>query len=373
MHSKRVKLICLALVALAAFGLAGCTGTGAVPRGWSGAAVGQNDIYIANMDGKLAAINLSTRNREWSDYKFTPPPAGGFNFGCSTASGSIAIYGTPALGKDLAYVGGYDGKVYAIAAATGQLRWVYPRQDYIGPIIGAIAQSGGRLFFGTSKGIVYALDADTGDLVWQYQTDDKIWATPQVDASTVYVGSFDRNLYALNAADGKLKWKAPVDGAIVAMPALNNGVLYFGAFDRYVYAINAADGSRKWRSPMAANWFWADALVYGDNVYAANLDGNLYVCKAGDGSLAATVSMGNPVNSSPVLVGSAVVVANKAGQVYSVDTATNQKRLLAELNEIVNSPLAAGSGVVYVHSSSDTLWAIDAQSGTKLWNLALKS
>ncbi len=67
MHSKRVKLICLALVALAAFGLAGCTGTGAVPRGWSGAAVGQNDIYIANMDGKLAAINLSTRNREWSD------------------------------------------------------------------------------------------------------------------------------------------------------------------------------------------------------------------------------------------------------------------------------------------------------------------
>jgi len=47
--------------------------------------------------------------------------------------------------------------------------------------------------------------------------------------------------------------------------------------------------------------------------------------------------------------------------------------MLIELGDEVYAPLAAGDGVVYIHSADDVLYAIDARSGAELWNLELDS
>ncbi len=382
MHLKRVKIVFVAAAALVLFSLVGCQSTGAVARGWSGVAVTQADVYVATLEGKLASINITTHNRNWSDYKVLAPAPSGINAlipSCSGSSLPVAIYGTPATIGGLIYIAGYDGKVIAVTASSGQERWLYPRSEYLAPIVGGIFVSGSNIYFGTSKGEVYALDAATGDLKWKFQAGDKIWATPIVDNGVVFIGSFDRNIYAINADTGVQKWKRAIDGTMVASPVVKNGVVYFGAFDRYCYAINAADGSLKWRSAMAENWFWADVIVAGENVYAPNRDGNVYVLKITDGTLVQKISVDAPVSSSPVMVNNSVVVISSSvpntpdrAVMYSIDTTTNTRRQLAEFTEKVTAPLSAGNGIIYVHTDNDVLYAVDAQNGTKLWNLSLK-
>ncbi len=379
MHLKRGKLL-IGIFALVGFlFISSCTGSGAVARGWSGAALGDTTLYVGTMTGKLAAINLSSRNRQWADYQLEGPKSSG-SFGCASAPAEVAVYGTPVLSKDLVYAGGYDGKIYAVDVSNGQLRWVYPRQDYIQPVVGGLTQAGGKLFFGDSSGVIYALDAATGNELWRFPTGDKVWSTPVVNSDTLYVASFDKKVYALNIADGKPKWQPfATSGAIVATPIVSDGVVYVGSFDRYVYAINSLDGSRKWQSgAQAGNWFWADPVLDNNTVYAPSLDGKVYAFKADDGSLVTTIDIGDQVSSSPVVINKGtIVLATKQGKVLSIDTSSNVKKELADVKQGVkdalNAPLAVQNGVIYLHTDKDTIYAIDSQTGTVLWTLPLQT
>ncbi len=68
-----------------------------------------------------------------------------------------------------------------------------------------------------------------------------------------------------------------------------------------------------------------------------------------------------------------LIVATESGQIYSIDTGTNQQKLLATLKEQIFAPLAAAGGVLYAHTAGDIMYAIDAKSGTSLWNFDLKA
>jgi outer membrane protein assembly factor BamB len=87
----------------------------------------------------------------------------------------------------------------------------------------------------------------------------------------------------------------------------------------------------------------------------------------------AEFDLGSPVISSPVLVGSSIIVATEEGKVYALDTGDYQKRQLTNLEEEIHAPLFVSDGVIYIHSDKDTLYAVDAQSGETLWSLSLKS
>ncbi|MFC2024409.1 PQQ-binding-like beta-propeller repeat protein, partial [Chloroflexota bacterium] len=153
---------------------------------------------------------------------------------------------------------------------------------------------------------------------------------------------------------------------------------YFGCFDRHVYAVNAVDGSLKWRSETGGGkWFWSKVVVYDGKVYAPNLDGIVYILDAQSGSeVAAAVNLGNPVSADPVVVGDQVVLATEDGRVFALDTASLERQLIIDVREEnygvsangsreVKSPLAAGSGFVYIKaqsSSEDVLYAVEVET-----------
>jgi outer membrane protein assembly factor BamB len=62
-------------------------------------------------------------------------------------------------------------------------------------------------------------------------------------------------------------------------------------------------------------------------------------------------------------VGNSVVVATEAGIIYAVDTANNEIKELASLGEKVFASLSAGEGSVFIHTATDTLYAVDAATG----------
>src|SRR6266705_978705 len=68
------------------------------------------------------------------------------------------------------------GRLAAVDIDTGKVAWKYDTEQ---PLIGgALATSGGLVFFGEGKGLFKALDAKSGKLLWQYQAGAGVNAPP---------------------------------------------------------------------------------------------------------------------------------------------------------------------------------------------------
>lgn len=376
MRAKYALPLLIAVLLAVTLIATGCV-RGLAPIGWSGGTVAGGKLYIGSEQGRLVDINLADESRQWSDaiQRVSSPGLFGCSassFGCGSSSAGVPIYGSPVVSGNLVYVAGYNGKIYAYNIDNLQPRWVYPREGYLQPFVGGLVESAGKLFVGGSDGVVYALDAATGDKLWDFTTGDKVWATGAIDGDTLYIGSFDKNLYALNTADGSEKWSYATGGAIMATPLVENGAVYIGSFDRNFYALNAADGNLKWQSP-GGNWFWARPVIVNGSLYAGCLDGNIYVLNPGSGAEITRFDAGSGISSDPVIIDSNVIFAARSGEIYSVDTASNQSKLLINLDSDVDGPLTADAGIIYVHLHDMTLQRVNAGSGALLRPISLKS
>jgi outer membrane protein assembly factor BamB len=365
-------LLLLVILLLGGVTILGCL-PGGQPEGWSGGTIANGTLFVGSNEGELVALNASDGSRLWEVTLEKAKKSGGF--GCSPAFTLAPIYSTPVLDGDLVYVGGYNGKIYAISWSKRAREWKYPygEDDYLQPIVGGAVVSGGKVYFGCSDGKVYALDAATADWEWEFETGDKIWATPAIDGDTLYIGSFDKKLYALDIITGEEKWSEPfeTEGTIVSTPLVYDGTVYIGSFDRHLYAIDSTSGEQTWQFPVEGeveskpkNWFWAKPVIYNNTIYAGNLDDKVYILNAETGAeVVDAIDLGSPVSSSPVLVGNSIVVATEEGVVYAIDTASNVQKKLVDLEEKIFASLFASDGVVYVHTDEDSLYAVDVQTG----------
>jgi outer membrane protein assembly factor BamB len=375
-------LIFLAVMLMAT----GCV-SGLAPIGWSGGTVAGGEIYVGSEEGRLVAINLADEGRLFSDaiQRVSSPGLFGCSagsLGCGSSSAGVPIYGNPVVSDNLVYIAGYNGKIYAYNSENLQPRWVYPREGYLQPFVGGLVESAGKLFIGGSDGVIYALDAATGDKLWDFATGDKVWATGAIDSGTLYIGSFDEKIYALNTADGKERWSYATEGAIMGMPLIDDGTLYIGSFDRNLYALDAASGSLKWKFA-GENWFWARPVVVNGSVYAGCLDRNIYILNASNGNKINNIELKyadngkekrakSGISSDPFVVGNDVIFAARSGEIFAVDTATNQSRLLVNLKSEIDGPLTAYENVIYVHLHGMTLQRVNVASGALLRSISLK-
>jgi outer membrane protein assembly factor BamB len=140
-----------------------------------------------------------------------------------------------------------------------------PKQPHIPT---APVSAGGLIFVAGQCGKVRAIDASTGQVRWIFATGGPIKAPPTIAESRAYVGSGDGYVYALEAGTGRLLWRfraAPVErhimvyGNLCSTWPVNTGVLvedgvaYFagGIIDydgTYVYALDAKTGKIKWQN-----------------------------------------------------------------------------------------------------------------------------
>ena len=73
--------------------------------------------------------------------------------------------------------------MYVFGAKSGKLLWARPLGTYI---YGAAAVYNRRVFVGTYDGKLYALDAATGDTIWQIDAPGAVHAAPTVMNGLVY-------------------------------------------------------------------------------------------------------------------------------------------------------------------------------------------
>ncbi len=214
-------------------------------------------LYVGSTDHRLYAIDLRTGTEKW---KFT--------------AGS-RVTASPAVAAGVVYFGSYDGNFYAVDAASGKLRWKFQtlgERRFAGKHLHGLQPAGevmpdpfdfflsspavwhDTVYFGSGDNNVYALDAASGQLRWKFATGNVVHASPALADGTLFIGSWDSYFYALDAQSGKLRWRFktgedPVISnqvGIQSSAVVDHGTVYFGCRDSNLYALDAATGQKKW-------------------------------------------------------------------------------------------------------------------------------
>jgi len=261
--------------------------------------------------------------------------------------GDIADTSSPAIVNGVAYIGSFDGRLYAFnAEGCGQ--------DLCQPlwsgatgnaVLSSPAVMNGAVYVGSEDHKLYAFAAngcgqsDCAPL-WVGLTNGAIDSGPVVTSTTVYVGSEDHNFYAFSAAGcGQSTcaplWWVPTGGGINSAPALVNNILYFGSQDGKLYAVSAQGCGRQVCPPL-----WTaqvGIIVFGSSPAVSN--GVIYI---------ASFNENNSTDS----------------RLYAFSTKCAQPVChplwSAPAGDFVASSPAVANGVVYLGSGDDLLYAFDA-------------
>jgi len=173
------------------------------------------------------------------------------------------IESSPLVASGLVYFGSWDGRVYAVDARTGRVRWSFATQDRVK---GGVALADGLVFAGSYDGRLYALDARNGRLRWSAGGLGGLYATPAVAAGRVVVGSTDGSIYAFAARDGRPLWTRRTGSFVYAAAAIAGGTVYVGSYDHRLYALAASSGAVRWTydagAPISGAATVLDGLVY---------------------------------------------------------------------------------------------------------------
>ena len=363
---KQPKILFLVVIALLPLILVSCISGGTQSaRGWSGTAVHDGIIYVGTVDGRVVAINSSTQSQQW-DYTFT----------------STTIYTTPIVDGDLVYVGTYSGKVYALSIADGEDIWVYPREGYIGAIVGSPVIADGTIYISSSDGKVYALATTNGKREWETDSPlaDKLWTSPIIHGGKLYVSTFDGHIYALSLETGELSdWSFESETGFTSSPVIYADTIFLGSFDCHLYAVKIGSDVPIWKFPQenpASNWFWASPIVNEGIVYAGCLDSKLYAIEAETGEKLWEFDAGNPIVSSPVFMDNLLIVVDESGTVYVFDLSAELGDEAVPLKTIsigavVRSPFCAQEGLVYIRGEDNWIYVVDIDKGELSWKVSL--
>ena len=146
---------------------------------------------------------------------------------------------TPAVVDGVVYVGDFDGKLYAIDAATGDKKW-----DFAGEL-GFVASPSvykGHVYIGDLDGKFYCVNAKSGKKVWEFATEAEIDSSANFYKDNVLIGSQDATLYCMNAADGKPVWKFTIDDQIRCTPTVVDNRCFLAGCDGKLHIVDLDKG-----------------------------------------------------------------------------------------------------------------------------------
>ncbi len=244
--------------------------------GWvhTGTAYANGKIYVADISGKMRALNPSTGATLWTydtGSGMYPNPASdstnvysgshnGYYYAFNQTDGSIAWStqtgngpsgggnpdsAAPAIYGTNLYVQKLGHEIAALSLATGNIEWIWTAP-------GGFLQNGGvaardNRIFGSAVRLVieipynatiYALNAETGDELWSHRGGGGLTAPVVTDDKLVFGSSADVFVSCVNPTNGNLIWRCYVGGAMEeAVPALYGNKVFLTCRNGYLFAI----------------------------------------------------------------------------------------------------------------------------------------
>lgn len=242
------------------------------------------------------------------------------------------IHGTPAVADDRAYVGAYDGILYAFGVESGDLDWSTELGGSIGssPLYheGTVYVS---VEFPDPEGRMFAVDAETGEVTWEepeHRPTDHPHSSPAVDPDAGYIvcGSNDGYLYGWSLPDLEFQWRfatdpqGSTDGEIKGPIATYDGAAFFGSWDHSVYRVDMETGEEDWRFETGDLSMTGPAIdPRRDTVYMGSHDDHLYALDASTGEEEWRFRTGRPLTGCATVAGDRVLTGSKDGRLYALE------------------------------------------------------
>lgn len=288
-------------------------------------------VIFGSDDGNVYAVEAASGRQRWMHRTGGPVPA------------------TPAVAGGRVFVPSYDGRLHALDARSGELLWKYatggerrfearglhgmqPRTQTIADPFDVFLSSpvvvDGLVVFGSGDGKLHAVEAASGQMRWTFATGDVVHSSPAYADGVFYVGGWDSRFYAVDAATGRERWRfqAGQDPLIhnqvgfQGSAAVAGGLVYVGGRDSKLYALDAKTGEQRWVFPTGASWVISSPAVTRGRVMFATSDSSLYhVVDAATGAPVLQNSTRAFVFSSPVVAGDVVLTGVLNGSLQARD------------------------------------------------------
>jgi outer membrane protein assembly factor BamB len=249
---------------------------------YSSPIVANNRVYVGNTNGRVYALDLATGALVWvypttqkvqrpgKPSEATAPPLG--------AIVSSPAYDLAGVGLGDIYVSSMDGGLYKLDAGNGSLVWQYPEEGKEVAEDRAFTSSpmifGDFVYIGGTNGRLYAINKETGK---------PRWVRPINEEDPSYVAGSS----IVEVPMGAIRYSTP------AHDPANRNVL-IGSTDGYVYAFKENTGAAAWGTVTATDYRDSAAHVFSPvqaavsldatrNVYAATMDGAVWWLNADNG------------------------------------------------------------------------------------------
>lgn len=314
-------------------------------------------------------------------------------------NGSVQSGGVFSLDGKTIYVGTLwnNGALYAIHSHSGKLKWKLSTQMSVcNPKVGA----NGMVYIGVN-GSLHALDPN-GKEQWQFKFSDEYEVeddySPLLGPDGMVYENSEREgnaLYALHGGNGTVKWTlSPGSGpfrsigrdvAGIQLSFGDDGTTYAGASDSYSrgssYAFGAY-GNIKWH--VALNSSGAPHVLSGQDgvVYVAYYHGILLCLNGSDGSQIWNLTTGPRYYSAPVVGPDGTLYVSSSGDgVYAVDARSGTVKWKVECKDPTNVAVGPAGDVFFGHGCDGctppparqyNLLAVNGSDGRTVWSIGTR-
>lgn len=157
------------------------------------ASLDQNSVYLGAYDGRLYRVDKASGEVLWT-----------LHLGIALGSSTVLHEGVLYVGVETAHP---DGYVIAVRAETGEILWTSKWLGGHPHSSPALWPEKSLLFIGANSSRLFAFDMKTGQEVWHSLSEGPIKGTPMVFEGRVYVASWGRKVFALDGLSGEVIWE----------------------------------------------------------------------------------------------------------------------------------------------------------------------
>ncbi len=320
-------------------------------------AIDGDEIFIASVDGGVAALNKKTGKKLWKKaHKLT-------------ISGGVGVASTQL------YVGTADGQVAVLDRLSGDVQWT---AEVGGEVLGAPAGNGSVVVVQTYSGLVHGFNAQSGERLWTYTAQVprltmRGTSSPRIVRGVALVGLANGRIVALDADTGSVRWEqrvsvaqgsteierlVDVDGRLLLIE--NDQVVVVNGYQGKVIAIDIASGRPLWAKDNSSYVGAAEAL---GNVYVVDASGGVSAIAEGGRSIAWTQTvLARRILTEPAALSGVVAVGDFDGYLHLLGQLDGQlvgrKRVDSDG---LRAPMAVDSKLLYVYGNSGKLVAYKIQ------------
>jgi len=274
-----------------------------------GPGAGEGVVAVGGLDGEVIALDAATGAEKWQ------------------AKVGSEVIAAPVVGDGFVIVRSNDGRVTAFDIASGQRRWFWQSELPSLTVRGNdhVTLGPGFVFVGNDDGSVAALATSDGRLVWEQsvaQAEGRseldrmadVDGAPVLDNTTIYATSFKGQTLAIDGPSGRSIWQRDNGGAGRIGNASDRVVVSDRAGS--VWAIDKASGGSLWQQPGLARRNLTGVAVQGDYAVVADYDGYVHWLRLDTGAFAARQRVGgDAVRAAPVVADGVLLVQNIDGEV----------------------------------------------------------